>query len=111
VLAASVLGAPVGLETRQSCSALQLVHVAGTTEIGLGIVGTPLAAALASSGYALDMDVYASITERLGLTESRPSLSRMTLALNMRSLSQQVLPSPPATSPFNLLLVLTSASY
>ena len=50
-LAATVLSAPVAdLEARQSCSALQLVHVAGTTEIGLGIVGTPLAAALASSG-------------------------------------------------------------
>ncbi|KAF8599891.1 alpha/beta-hydrolase [Ceratobasidium sp. AG-I] len=49
-LAATVLGAPVAeLEARQSCSSLKLVHVAGTTEIGLGIVGTPLAAALASA--------------------------------------------------------------
>jgi hypothetical protein len=50
VLVASGLGAPVvDLETRQSCSALKLIHVAGTTEIGLGVVGTPLAAALASA--------------------------------------------------------------
>lgn len=50
MFAATVLGAPVAeLEARQSCSALQLVHVAGTTEIGLGIVGTPLAAALAAA--------------------------------------------------------------
>ncbi|QRV84366.1 cutinase [Ceratobasidium sp. AG-Ba] len=48
-IAASALGAPIELEVRQSCSSLQLVHVAGTTEIGLGIVGTPLAAALASA--------------------------------------------------------------
>ncbi|KAG9077227.1 hypothetical protein FRC06_009021 [Ceratobasidium sp. 370] len=47
---ALVLGSPIGLEPRQSsCSALQLVHVAGTTEIGLGIVGTPLSTALASA--------------------------------------------------------------
>lgn len=46
----AVLGAPAAeLETRQSCSSLQLVHIAGTTEIGLGIVGTPLAVALASA--------------------------------------------------------------
>jgi cutinase len=50
VLVASALGAPVvDHEKRQSCSALKLVHVAGTTETGLGVVGTPLAAALASS--------------------------------------------------------------
>ncbi|KAG9051733.1 hypothetical protein FS842_011111 [Serendipita sp. 407] len=51
VLVASVLGAPaaVELEARQSCSSLKLVHVAGTTEIGLGIVGTPLSVALASA--------------------------------------------------------------
>jgi hypothetical protein len=50
VLVVSALGVPVvDLEKRQSCSSLKLVHVAGTTEIGLGIVGTPLAAALASA--------------------------------------------------------------
>ncbi|KAG9106108.1 hypothetical protein FRC07_008959 [Ceratobasidium sp. 392] len=48
-VAALVLGSPIDLESRQSCSALQLVHIAGTTETGLGIVGTPLAAALASA--------------------------------------------------------------
>ncbi|KAG8696987.1 hypothetical protein FRC09_008157 [Ceratobasidium sp. 395] len=46
---ASVMGSPVDLKPRQSCSSLQFVHLAGTTEIGLGIVGTPLAAALASA--------------------------------------------------------------
>ncbi|KAG8819779.1 hypothetical protein FRC17_010337 [Serendipita sp. 399] len=52
ILIASALGAPVAepeLEARQSCSALRLVHVAGTTEIGLGIVGTPLSIALAAA--------------------------------------------------------------
>ncbi|KAG8708588.1 hypothetical protein FRC09_001152 [Ceratobasidium sp. 395] len=49
LIATSVLGSPVNLEVRQSCSALQLVHIAGTTETGLGIVGTPLAAAVASA--------------------------------------------------------------
>ncbi|CAE6383948.1 unnamed protein product [Rhizoctonia solani] len=46
-----VLGAPVELASRQSsdCSAVQLVHAAGTGEMGLGIVGTPLARALASA--------------------------------------------------------------
>ncbi|KAG9119995.1 hypothetical protein FRC07_004701 [Ceratobasidium sp. 392] len=48
-IATAVLGSPVNLEARQSCSGLQLVHVAGTTETGLGIVGTPLATALASA--------------------------------------------------------------
>jgi hypothetical protein len=109
MLAASVLGAPVELETRQSCSALQLVHVGGTADIGLGIVGTPLAAAMASLGYALDMDVYVSITERFGLTESRPSPSRTTLVLNMWSLSQQVLPPLKHTSDGNPLHAPTNA--
>ncbi|KAG8841610.1 hypothetical protein FRC20_004930 [Serendipita sp. 405] len=50
VLVASALGAPTAeLVARQSCSALKLVHAAGTTEVGLGTVGTPLAAALASA--------------------------------------------------------------
>ncbi|CAE6456883.1 hypothetical protein RSOLAG1IB_12700 [Rhizoctonia solani AG-1 IB] len=46
-----VLGAPVEFEPRQSsgCSAVQLVHAAGTGEVGLGIVGSPLARALASA--------------------------------------------------------------
>ncbi|KAG9084979.1 hypothetical protein FS749_004776 [Ceratobasidium sp. UAMH 11750] len=45
-----ILGSPLDLGARQSsCSALQLVHIAGTTERGLGIVGTPLSAALASA--------------------------------------------------------------
>ncbi|QRW25515.1 cutinase [Rhizoctonia solani] len=43
--------APADLTSRQSsdCSAVQLVHAAGTGEVGLGIVGTPLASALASA--------------------------------------------------------------
>ncbi|KAJ1306262.1 hypothetical protein OPQ81_010966 [Rhizoctonia solani] len=48
LFAAVAMGAPVELETRQSCSSVQLVHAAGTTEVGLGIVGTPLASAIAS---------------------------------------------------------------
>ncbi|KAG8774156.1 hypothetical protein FS842_001159 [Serendipita sp. 407] len=49
-LVVSALGAPTAeLGARQSCSALQLVHIAGTTEIGLGTVGTPLSSALASA--------------------------------------------------------------
>ncbi|KIM27634.1 carbohydrate esterase family 5 protein [Serendipita vermifera MAFF 305830] len=49
-LTTSVLGAPVAeLDARQACSAFKLVHVAGTTEIGLGVVGTPLSVALASA--------------------------------------------------------------
>ncbi|CCA76187.1 hypothetical protein PIIN_10180 [Serendipita indica DSM 11827] len=49
-LALSALGAPASdLTARQSCSSLQLVHISGTTEVGLGTVGTPLAAALASA--------------------------------------------------------------
>ncbi|CAE6522430.1 unnamed protein product [Rhizoctonia solani] len=63
ILATSALGAPVELEARQSCSALQLVHVAGTTEIGLGIVGTPLAAALASSGISTKSITYDTSAE------------------------------------------------
>ncbi|CAE6475883.1 unnamed protein product [Rhizoctonia solani] len=42
-----VLGAPA--QTRHSCSNVQLVHAAGTTENGLGLVGAPLAKALASA--------------------------------------------------------------
>ena len=50
MLVVTVLAAPVvELESRQSCSTLQLVHLAGTTEVGLGIVGTPLSTALASA--------------------------------------------------------------
>ncbi|KAF8670192.1 Cutinase [Rhizoctonia solani] len=62
-IAVSVLGAPVELEARQSCSPLQLVHVAGTTEIGLGIVGTPLALALASSGATTKSITYDTTAE------------------------------------------------
>ncbi|CAE6533209.1 unnamed protein product [Rhizoctonia solani] len=63
ILVASTFGAPVELETRQSCSSLQLVHVAGTTEVGLGIVGTPLAAALASSGITTKSITYDTSAE------------------------------------------------
>ncbi|KIM23819.1 carbohydrate esterase family 5 protein, partial [Serendipita vermifera MAFF 305830] len=49
-LIASALSAPVvELEARQACSAFKLVHVSGTTEIGLGTVGTPLSIALAAA--------------------------------------------------------------
>ncbi|KAH7334955.1 cutinase [Rhizoctonia solani] len=48
LLAGIVLGAPTELETRQSCSGVQFVHAPGTGESGLGLVGTPLAKALAS---------------------------------------------------------------
>ncbi|CAE6337368.1 unnamed protein product [Rhizoctonia solani] len=63
ILAASALGTPIELEARRSCSTLQLVHVAGTTEIGLGIVGTPLAAALASSGISTKSITYDTSAE------------------------------------------------
>ncbi|KAJ1306244.1 hypothetical protein OPQ81_010948 [Rhizoctonia solani] len=48
---AVAIGAPVELEARQSqsCSSVQLVHASGTTEVGLGIVGAPLARALATA--------------------------------------------------------------
>ncbi|KAF8684915.1 Cutinase [Rhizoctonia solani] len=63
VFAACAIGTPIELEARQSCSALQLVHIAGTTEIGLGIVGTPLAAALASSGVTTKSITYDTSAE------------------------------------------------
>ncbi|KAG8691033.1 hypothetical protein FRC11_007361 [Ceratobasidium sp. 423] len=63
IFAASALGAPVELEARQSCSALQLVHLSGTTEVGLGIVGTPLEAALASSGITTKSITYDTSAE------------------------------------------------
>ncbi|QRV98412.1 cutinase [Ceratobasidium sp. AG-Ba] len=63
-IASFAIGAPVDLETRQSsCSSLQLVHLAGTTEFGLGIVGTPLAAALASSGVTTKSITYDTSAE------------------------------------------------
>ncbi|CAE6383966.1 unnamed protein product [Rhizoctonia solani] len=43
-----VLGAPTKLEIREPCSDVQLVHASGTSETGLGLVGTPLSEALAS---------------------------------------------------------------
>jgi hypothetical protein len=78
VLAVSALGAPVELEARQSCSALQLVHVAGTTEIGLGIVGTPLALALAASGYVYSFFATSGHRNNLDIIVLLPSRSRTT---------------------------------
>ncbi|KAJ1306245.1 hypothetical protein OPQ81_010949 [Rhizoctonia solani] len=49
LLSSVALGAPAALEARQSCSAVHLVHAAGTGESGFGLVGTPLAKALASA--------------------------------------------------------------
>ncbi|CAE6471334.1 unnamed protein product [Rhizoctonia solani] len=48
-LAASALAAPAELETRQSCSKLQLVFLAGTNEEGLGLAGGPLSTSLSSA--------------------------------------------------------------
>ncbi|CAE6434522.1 unnamed protein product [Rhizoctonia solani] len=48
VFTTTILAAPVELMTRQSCSTVQLVHAAGTTESGLGLVGAPLARSLTS---------------------------------------------------------------
>ncbi|CAE6473168.1 unnamed protein product [Rhizoctonia solani] len=48
-LAASALAAPTELETRQSCSKLQLVFLAGTGEEGLGLAGGPLSTSLQSA--------------------------------------------------------------
>lgn len=55
MLAASVLGVSAELERRQSCSALHYIHAAGTTEMGLGVLGGPMSRNLASivPGYVL----------------------------------------------------------
>ncbi|CCO34480.1 cutinase [Rhizoctonia solani AG-1 IB] len=70
VLAVSALGVPVELEARQSCSALQLVHVAGTTEIGLGIVGTPLAATTKSITYDTVAEYIVTVAAGAAITEA-----------------------------------------
>ncbi|QRV84269.1 cutinase [Ceratobasidium sp. AG-Ba] len=50
LLAVSAMAAPTELEVRQtSCSALQLVFLAGTNEEGLGLAGGPLSTVLASA--------------------------------------------------------------
>ncbi|KAG8730778.1 hypothetical protein FRC11_005840 [Ceratobasidium sp. 423] len=48
-LAASALAAPAELETRQNCSKLQLIFLAGTSEEGLGLAGGPLSTSLQSA--------------------------------------------------------------
>ncbi|KAJ1306231.1 hypothetical protein OPQ81_010937 [Rhizoctonia solani] len=80
ILAASALGAPAELKARQSCSALQLVHLSGTTEIGLGIVGTPLAAALASSGITTKSITYDTTAEYVVTVAAGAAITRTYLA-------------------------------
>ncbi|CAE6533171.1 unnamed protein product [Rhizoctonia solani] len=68
LFAGVALSAPAVLETRQSCSDYQLVHVPGTGESGLGLVGTPLAKALASAitgmtSYAIPYNTSPEYTE------------------------------------------------
>ncbi|CUA76916.1 hypothetical protein RSOLAG22IIIB_02396 [Rhizoctonia solani] len=83
-LSTAVICAPLELETRQpsSCSAVQLVHAAGTTEMGLGLVGTPLAKALASAipgttSYAVP---YSTIAEYVVTVQAGASTTAQYLA-------------------------------
>ncbi|KIM22364.1 carbohydrate esterase family 5 protein, partial [Serendipita vermifera MAFF 305830] len=87
-LFASALGAPAAeLNVRQSCSSLQLVHIAGTTEVGLGSVGTPLSSALASAvpgttTYSITYDTSAeySVTVAAGATTTANYLATQAAA-------------------------------
>ncbi|CAE6533177.1 unnamed protein product [Rhizoctonia solani] len=74
---AAVVGAPVELEARQACSAVQLVHAAGTGETGLGIVGTPLAKSLATTSYAVP---YSTIAEYVATVQAGASTTAKYLA-------------------------------
>ncbi|CUA67113.1 cutinase Cut4 [Rhizoctonia solani] len=78
LLAGIVSAAPANIENRESCSAVRLVHAAGTTESGLGLVGTPLAKEFASvipgtTSYAIPYDTsteyVASVAEGARMTE------------------------------------------
>ncbi|CAE6452280.1 hypothetical protein RSOLAG1IB_07369 [Rhizoctonia solani AG-1 IB] len=89
ILAATTLGAPVELETRQSCSALQLVHVAGTTEIGLGIVGAPLAASLSSSGVTTKSITYDTSAEYIVTVAAGAAITTTYLAAQAISCPNQ----------------------
>ncbi|CAE6383745.1 unnamed protein product [Rhizoctonia solani] len=89
ILAASALGAPVELEARQLCSALQLVHVAGTTEIGLGIVGTPLALALASSGATTKSITYDTVAEYIVTVAAGAAITEAYLRLQSAACPNQ----------------------
>ncbi|QRW12953.1 cutinase [Ceratobasidium sp. AG-Ba] len=65
-----VLAAPVReLDTRQSCSTIQLVHLAGTNEEGLGLVGEPLSAALASAVPGTAVEYVITVAKGATLTE------------------------------------------
>ncbi|KAJ1301736.1 hypothetical protein OPQ81_008969 [Rhizoctonia solani] len=89
IFAASALGAPVELEARQSCSALQLVHVAGTTEIGLGIVGIPLAASLASSGVTTKSITYDTAAEYIVTVAAGAAITEAYLRLQSAACPNQ----------------------
>ncbi|EUC55508.1 cutinase [Rhizoctonia solani AG-3 Rhs1AP] len=89
ILAASAIGAPVELEARQSCSALQLVHVAGTTEIGLGVVGTPLALALAASGATTKPITYDTTAEYIVTVAAGAALTEAYLRLQSAACPNQ----------------------
>ncbi|KAH7334954.1 cutinase [Rhizoctonia solani] len=79
LFSAAVMAAPVELEARQSasCSAVQLVHAAGTGEMGLGIVGGPLARALASAvpGTTSHAIPYSTIAEYLVTVQAGASMT------------------------------------
>ncbi|CAE6459719.1 unnamed protein product [Rhizoctonia solani] len=70
ILVVSTTRAPVELEARHSCTSSQLVHVAGALGIGLGIVGTPLAAALAFSGVTAKSITYLTVARGVAQTEA-----------------------------------------
>ncbi|CAE6433292.1 unnamed protein product [Rhizoctonia solani] len=78
-LSTAVMAAPVELEARQSssCSAVQLVHAAGTGETGLGIVGAPLARALATqiSGTTSYAVPYSTIAEYAATVQAGASMT------------------------------------
>ncbi|KAH7345667.1 cutinase [Rhizoctonia solani] len=82
LFSSAVMAAPVELEARQSCSAVQLVHAAGTGETGLGIVGTPLARALASqiSGTTSYAVPYSTIAEYVATVQAGASTTAQYLA-------------------------------
>ncbi|KAH7334948.1 cutinase [Rhizoctonia solani] len=46
VCIAPIIGNPIKIKTRQSCSVIHFVHAAGATEEGLGGLGTPISVAL-----------------------------------------------------------------
>ncbi|EUC62580.1 cutinase [Rhizoctonia solani AG-3 Rhs1AP] len=78
------MGAPIAHKGRQlgGCASVQLVHAAGTTEMGLGSVGAPLASALASSipgttSYAVP---YSTMPEYMATVQAGANMAAQYLA-------------------------------